>query len=230
MKTGSSRQREQRGARRRYTSPLRAAQAAQTRQRILDAAGRCFATSGYVATTLPDIAAAAGVSAETVHAHGPKPALLLAAFEQAFALTEWQDSILDRPEMIEIATQLSDPVEFIRFACGFLAEAAARSARLWLAFYHATAADPAIKDAFDALSLRVRADTLRLVHMVADRGGLREDRTPQQLADELEVLYLPTGYEKLTGNAQWTLDAYTNYLFDHSCWILLPPHLNPTKP
>lgn len=213
-----------------YASPLRAAQAAQTRQRILGAAGRCFATNGYSATTLPDIASAAEVSVETVQAHGPKRTLLLAAFEQAFALSEGQDSILDRPEMVEIAAQLSDPVDFLRFACGFLAEAAARSSRLWLAFYHAATSDPALKEAFDALSLRVRADTLRLVTMVADRGGLRSDRPPQQLADELEVLYLPTGYEKLTDNARWTLGAYSTYLFIHSCWILLPPHLHPTEP
>ena len=218
------------GGPRTYASPLRAAQAAQTRQRILDASGRCFAASGYVGTTLHDIAAAAGVSVESVHAHGPKPALLLAAFEQAFALREGQDSIHDRPEIAEIGGRLGDPVEFIRFACGFLAEAAARSARLWVVFSQAATADPAIKEAFDALSVRVHADTLRLVTLVANRGDLRSDRTHEQLADELEVLYLPTGYEKLTHSAGWTLDAYRNYLFIHSCWILFPPHLHPTEP
>jgi AcrR family transcriptional regulator len=216
--------------RRTYASPLRAAQAAQTRQQILDAAGRCFAVSGYVGTTLSDIAAEAGVSVESVNAHGPKPALLLAAFEQAFALSEGQHSIFDRPEIVELAAQLTDPVEFLRVACAFLADAAARSARLWLAFYHAAAADRAIKEAFDALSLRVRVDTLRLVLMVGERGGLRCDRPPQQLADELEVLYLPTGYEWLSDKAQWTAEAYGAYLFIRSCWILLPSHLQPTEP
>jgi AcrR family transcriptional regulator len=212
-----------------YASPLRTAQAAQTRQRILGAAGQCFASKGYSATTLPEIAGVAEVSVETVQAHGPKRALLLAAFEQAFALSEGQDSILDRPEMVEIAAQLNDPVDFVRFACGFLAEAAARSSRLWLALYHASTSDPAIKEAFDGLSQRVRADTLRLVTMVADRGGLRSDRTPQRIADELDVLYLPTGYERLTYNAGWTVHAYSAYLFIHSSRILFQPDIHPTE-
>jgi AcrR family transcriptional regulator len=212
-----------------YASPLRTAQAAQTRQRILGAAGHCFASKGYSATTLTDIASVAEVSVESVQAHGPKRALLLAAFEQAFALSEGQDSILDRPEMVEIAAQLNDPVDFVRFACGFLAEAAARSARLWLALYHASTSDPAIKEAFDGLSQRVRTDTLRLVTMVADRGGLRSDQPPQRLSDELDVLYLPTGYERLIDNAGWTIPAYSAYLFIHSCQILFPPDLRPTE-
>ena len=72
--------------RRSYASPLRAAQAAQTRQRILDSAVRLFAEGGYSATTLPDIAAEAEVSVETIQAHGPKRALLLAAFRTGLRL------------------------------------------------------------------------------------------------------------------------------------------------
>ncbi|MGC1194397.1 MAG: TetR/AcrR family transcriptional regulator [Candidatus Dormiibacterota bacterium] len=212
-----------------YASPLRTAQAAQTRQRILGAAGTCFASKGYSATTLTTIAGVAQVSVETVQAHGPKRALLLAAFEQAFALSEGQDSILDRPEMVEVAARLTDPVDFIRFACGFLAEAAERSSGLWLALYHASTSDPEIKEAFDGLSQRVRADTLRLVTMVADRGGLRSDRTPQRLADELDVLYLPSGYERLINNAGWTTHAYGDYLFNNSCRILFPLDVHPTE-
>jgi AcrR family transcriptional regulator len=215
-----------RRSRRSYASPLRAAQAAQTRQRILDAAGRCFAASGYSATTLPDIAVAAEVSVETIQAHGPKRALLLAAFEQAFAFSEGQDSIFDRPEIAASNAQITDPVELIRVTCRFLARANVRSYRLWLALYHAAAADAAIAEEFDAFNRRVRTDWVRFVTMVADRGGLRTDRTPQELADELDVLHLPTNYERLTENAGWTLDTYTDYTFTNTCRILLPDSLS----
>lgn len=43
-----------------YNSTLRAEQAANTRQRILDAAAACFARSGYAGTSLADIASEAG--------------------------------------------------------------------------------------------------------------------------------------------------------------------------
>lgn len=50
-----------------YRSPLRQAQAEGTRQRILDAGLRLFAERGYPATSVAQIAEAAGVSAETIY-------------------------------------------------------------------------------------------------------------------------------------------------------------------
>jgi len=50
-----------------YRSPLRQAQAEQTRQRILDAGLRLFAERGYPTTSVAQIAEAAGVSAETIY-------------------------------------------------------------------------------------------------------------------------------------------------------------------
>ena len=208
---------------RKYASPLRAAQAAQTRQRILDSAIGRFSASGYVGTTLADIAADAGVSVETVQAQGPKSALLLSAFEKAFALSEGQDSIFDRPEVVERTKLPADPVDFVRGVCRFLARAAARSTRLWLVFYHAASMDPTIRASYDAFTGRMRVDTLRLVTMVADRGPIRMDRPPRRLADELEVLFLPFPYERLVEGAGWTVEEYADYLFDNACLILFPP-------
>jgi AcrR family transcriptional regulator len=205
---------------RKYASPLRASQAAQTRQRILDAASTCFSRSGYVGTTLCDIAACAGVSVESVQAHGPKATLLLSAFEKAFALSEGQESIFDRPEIVELTNLLTDPVGFVREACMFLADAAARSAQLWLVFLQAAGADPTIKLAFDSLTSRIRVDTLRLVTMVADRGEIRSDRSRQQLADELEVLFLPIAFDRLVHGAGWSLDDFSAYLFENVSRIL----------
>jgi AcrR family transcriptional regulator len=51
-----------------YRSPLRQAQAEATRQRILDAGLDLFADQGYPATSVAEIARAAGVSTETIYA------------------------------------------------------------------------------------------------------------------------------------------------------------------
>ena len=51
-----------------YSSPLREQQARQTRERILQAARDTFRDRGYGATTLADIARAAGVAEPTVRA------------------------------------------------------------------------------------------------------------------------------------------------------------------
>ena len=60
-----------------YHSPIRLRQAEETRQLILSAARRLFASSGYACTTLEAIAEAAGVSPKTVSAViGSKRAML----------------------------------------------------------------------------------------------------------------------------------------------------------
>jgi len=55
--------------RRRYSSPLRAAQAGQTRLAIIAAASRLFAEKGWSGTGMRDVARAAQVSVETVYAN-----------------------------------------------------------------------------------------------------------------------------------------------------------------
>ena len=60
-----------------YHSPLRRSQADATRARILDAALRLFAESGYAATTIAAVAREAGVVPETIYASfGTKKALI----------------------------------------------------------------------------------------------------------------------------------------------------------
>ena len=65
---------------------MRRAAAAQTRARIIDAAARLFVEQGYVATTVPQIATAAGVAVETVYRTATgKAGLLEAAVQSALA-------------------------------------------------------------------------------------------------------------------------------------------------
>ena len=68
--------------RRRYDSSARRRQAEQNRRAILAAARDHFVKRGYAATTVPAVAAAARVSAETVYkAFGPKHALVRALLD-----------------------------------------------------------------------------------------------------------------------------------------------------
>ena len=80
---------------RNYRSELRQQQAEQTRSRVVEAAAELFAADGYARTTLAKIAAAAGVSAETVQGQGPKAALLIAAIEYAGLGVSGEENILN---------------------------------------------------------------------------------------------------------------------------------------
>lgn len=58
---------------------LRAEQKEQTRQRLLDTALELFESQGYAATTIDDIAAAAGTTRVTFYAHFPSRRAIMAA-------------------------------------------------------------------------------------------------------------------------------------------------------
>ncbi|ERK72577.1 transcriptional regulator, TetR family, partial [Leifsonia aquatica ATCC 14665] len=105
-----------------YRSSLRQEQARQTRERILDAAAAVFAARGYAGASLAEIATTAGVSVESVKVHGPKRALLLGAFERAFAGEAGEESLADRPEVAAIAA-LDDPDRMLAGLVPFIADA-----------------------------------------------------------------------------------------------------------
>lgn len=196
---------------RRYHSVVRAEQAARTRRRILDAAARRFAEKGYAATTLGDIAAAAGVSVETVKASGAKRDLLLAALEQTFVGDEGSHSVTERDAVREIMA-IADPAKFLRSAVGFIAAANARIAGLWPAFTSAANSDPAVYDALRQLDQRRHADYLHLVEAFVQRGRLPADADRDRIAQAWYYLLSPEGYQQLVQRSGWSTDAYIAWL------------------
>ena len=90
--------------RRAYSSKIRAEQAAQTRSRIIDAAGDLFTSDGYGRTTIKSIAAAAGVALDTVYAvFGTKVRVLTAVLDAR--LSPAGVNVMDRPEEQEVRDQ-----------------------------------------------------------------------------------------------------------------------------
>ena len=75
-----------RPGKRRYDATRPQAAALETRRAITGAARELFLERGYIATTIAAIAAAAGVSHQTVYATlGPKPAVLRHLIETALS-------------------------------------------------------------------------------------------------------------------------------------------------
>src|SRR5690349_24919447 len=84
---------------RRYSTELRAEQTAVAKRLILASAGRLFIEKGYLGTTLAAVAAAAGVSVQTVYnVVGGKPALLKAVYDVVLAGDDAPVPIGERPE------------------------------------------------------------------------------------------------------------------------------------
>jgi AcrR family transcriptional regulator len=192
-----------------YRSPLRSRQAAETRDRILDAAAVLFATDGYGRTTLAAIADRAGVSVETVQANGPKRALLVASFERTFTGDEGAHQIAERAvgQRILAAPDLAAMRAGI---IGFVASANERTAALWRAYLSAADSDPEVMATLDDMYARRRNDIAAAIAGLVERGAPITD--PRRAADVLSFLLSPEGYEQLVTRAGWSREAYTAWL------------------
>lgn len=193
-----------------YVSPLREAQAAQTRHRILEAASAVFGDSGYSGASLATIAATAGVSLETVKQNGPKAALLLASFDQAFSGREG-DGPLHFRELGAAAAPLPGE-EMLRFHLSWVAEANARVARLWPRLLEAAASDAEVARRLDEVSGNRRVDMLRSVGEYRTKGLCHSTRGDAELAQELSFLISPESYTQLVIDAGWSMPRYQAWL------------------
>jgi AcrR family transcriptional regulator len=193
-----------------YVSPLREAQAAQTRARILDAAIRVFGEAGYSGASLGRIANEAGVSLETVKQNGPKAALLLAGFDHAFAGSEGEGPLHTR-ELGETAEEL-DPSELLPFLVDFVASANARVARLWPRLLEAAAGDDDVAERLRELQANRRSDMLGAVAMFRRRGVCDSTRSDGELADALSFVISPESHTQLVAEAGWSEEAYRAWL------------------
>src|SRR5687767_7222736 len=96
--------------RRRYESPVRQEQAAQTRARIVTAAATLFEAQGYARTSIRQIAEEAGVAPDTVYAtFGSKPRVLTAVIDERLRGGHGVGNVMERPEMLAVRDE-PDPV------------------------------------------------------------------------------------------------------------------------
>lgn len=204
-----------------YTSDLRAEQAARTRERVVRAAALELADRGYERTTLTRVAERAGVSLETVKAHGPKRALLLAAFELTFAGSEGAESFVERPEGRAVAAT-AEPAAFLDGLVALVASANERVAGLWSAFTSAARSDDAVAAELAALLERRRADLRTSVDVLAAHGftsrGSREDT-----AESLSYVLAPEGYTHFVTSAGWSTERYREWLRDAVVRLVAAP-------
>ncbi|MGK3203527.1 TetR/AcrR family transcriptional regulator [Amycolatopsis sp. MEPSY49] len=182
--------------RRNYSSPVRSARARQTRANVVAAAGRLFAERGYAGTSMRQIAAAAGVSLETVTQTGRKADLLLAAFRDGFAGNPDAvnlDGLVGRGRLEEL------PEMVARLAAGVR-----RSLPIWRAFTTAAMADPAVAAVRAELVVARRAE---IVARLEEAGVPASDR----LADAIGLLTSHEAYDHLTGVCGWPHEDYVTW-------------------
>jgi AcrR family transcriptional regulator len=160
--------RERTPAKRRYSSSLRARQAADTRAQVLAAAADLFQESGWAGTTVAAIAKRAGVAVETVYSgYGSKKELLRRVVEVAVVGDADAVPLAER----EVFTSLGQGTETERIEAGMemLSDIQARIARLWRTVSEAAASDDEIAAWRVEWEANRRVDVRRSVELILGR-------------------------------------------------------------
>jgi AcrR family transcriptional regulator len=181
-----------------YHSPLRARQAAETRQTIVNAAITLFRDRGWAATTLPMVAAEAGTAVDTIYSvFGSKSGLLLAAIDVAIAGDDDPTSMLDRPELALFAK--GSRIERLRTGVHFTIGVYERSVPILRALQEAAASDEA------ARTRLAKYDGDRRNVMTAGLALILGSPAPEELVDAIWALVSPEVFTMLTEGRGWSI-------------------------
>jgi AcrR family transcriptional regulator len=209
--------------RRRYTSALRAEQAAATKRAVLAAARELFAEHGYAATSVAAIAARAGVAVDTLYAAvGRKPVILRQLLETAISGTDDEVPALERAYVGRVRAAPSAAEKIALYAAA-IAQLGVRLAPVHLALAEAALSDPECAALRAEISAR-RAANMRL--FAADlraAGGVRDDLTDDQVADIVWSMNASEYRALLVGERGWTAEEFGVYLADAWTRLLLEP-------
>ena len=207
--------------RRRYDSSGRRERARQTRDLITDIAGELFLADGYAATTVAAIAAAAGVSVETIYkGFGGKPGLVRAIVERGLAgvgpvpAEQRSDHIRDTEP---------DPRRILAAWGALTTEVGPRVAPILTLARDAAASDPEVAAILQQISAaRLERMTLNARGLL-DAGHLRSGITLEQAADIMWTYSSPELYDLLVLRRGWPADHFGRFVAQALISALLPP-------
>jgi AcrR family transcriptional regulator len=196
-----------------YRSPLRARQAAETRQSIIAAAARLFAERGWAGTTLAAVAGQAGTAIETIYSgFGSKVGLLLAAIDVAIAGDDDQSPVAERPEFARLG--VGSRLDRLRAAAAVAASSLVRAVPLMRALREAAASDETAKarlDAYETDRHTTIAVGLELVLGEAPSG---------EAVDSMWAVAGPEVFVKLTQERGWSTERYERWLVETAAAML----------
>jgi AcrR family transcriptional regulator len=197
---------------RRYHSTVRTAAAAATRARIRKAAARLFVTKGFVATTMREVAAEAGVGERTLYDAFPtKAALFGHTLSVATVGDEEPVRVADRPEMLAARSEV-DPRAAIALALDYATSLLDRAGDVIMVSVEAAGADPDMKAAAEAGAKATYEVHRALTQALHDRRLLRPDLDPTTAADILYALCSPHMHQLLRRHRGWSRDRYRQWL------------------
>jgi AcrR family transcriptional regulator len=205
---------------RRYRSVVREEQAAATRRAVLAAARDLFTEHGYDATSVTDVARAAGVSVDTVYASvGRKPELVLAVVDMVLGGAD-EPVPAEQRDYVRAIRAASSAEEKIAVYAAALGATMPAVAPLVDALRRAGEGDPECHTAWKRLSDRRAANMRLFVADLTAAGGVRTDQRATELADVVWSLGGPEHYLLLRSRG-WGPRRYVRHLQDAWTRLLL---------
>ena len=200
--------------RRRYDATQRRAQSRAARRIVLATAGQLFAERGYQRTSMKDIAAAAGVSVETVYGYfGTKAGLLKELLDVTVAGDDAPVSVPDRAPIQAVRAAPDGRAKLAHYAA-FLATVQARLVPLFLVIRGAAGADQDAAELWATLGAQRLAGMTMLAEHLAESGVLASGRSVEEARDELWALGAVEVYDLLVGQRGWSPERYRDWLVD----------------
>ncbi len=198
--------------RRTYVSQRRREQAAATRRAVVDAARRLFEREGYVATSMPAVAAEARVSIKTVYlAFGTKPELLRCVWDQRLAGDEASLPVWERAWYREVEQDNSPKVK-LRLLVRQSGGVKSRTGRLLVVIRDAAPTDPEIATLWAEIERKLHDVSSALVRQLVEVGALNPDLDTVAAADALWALNHPSTWHLLVIQRGWSDSAYEMWL------------------
>jgi len=184
----------------------RARQAAETRREILEAARRLFVERGYAATSVADVAAAAGVAIQTIYASvGSKRALL-------GSLADHLDAESGVPEALRAIRGATDAREVIRHGVGITRRFNEGGGDILRALASAAAVEPEMAALLAEGQRRHRAGTRSAVELIASRWGLRDPMTTDRGAAIFATITSIASWQGLHDDHGWSFDEIEDWM------------------
>jgi AcrR family transcriptional regulator len=212
---------------RRYDATRRRAQAHQNQQRAIDTAARLFAERGYVATSLADVAAEAGMAVQTLYAaFATKANLLARAIDVTLAGDHLPVPVSERGFAQQMRAE-PDPRAVLAIYAAHVRDVAERAGGLLLAAWVASGSDPAVRELtaeLDAQRLRGMAAAASDIAAKAIKAGcLADGITDDDIRDALWAFNSPQVYGLLLGDLGWSPDRFEAWLARSWTRLLLDP-------
>jgi AcrR family transcriptional regulator len=207
-----------------YRSPLRAAQARETRSRVVHSARELFLEQGYPQTTIAAVAARAGVSPDTIYSTiGSKIALLREVLDVVIGGDDEDVALLDRTGPQAVRAEPDQRRQLTMFATG-ITDQLERIRPIDDVLRSAAAVDPAAAELRADLQLRQRKSAMAaVVSWVSAHGPLRSGLSAEDAAAIVWTLTSPEVHLLLRDSSDWPRKRFEEWLATTLIASLLPP-------